>query len=110
MIASKGRSTRRYSLTRGPTASPSVSSLRRDLLTLVMLNEAFTEARAKDSDREQGVECKGAFWGLPCSFKGESGDLHLGWSLFRRVLALQYGLTPDTFNVRGVDTSVGCSR
>jgi hypothetical protein len=53
------------------TASPSVSFWLRLLLTAVMLNEAFAEARAKDSDREQGIELKGAFWGLPCSFKGE---------------------------------------
>ncbi|KAK1925491.1 amidase signature domain-containing protein [Papiliotrema laurentii] len=53
-------------------------------LTEVMFQEAMAEAKRKDAERESGAACEGPFWGLPSSFK-------------------------DTFNVVGVDTSLGCS-
>ncbi|BEI88930.1 uncharacterized protein CcaverHIS019_0202920 [Cutaneotrichosporon cavernicola] len=53
-------------------------------LTEVMFHKGLEEARAKDAARAAGEEPKGAFWGLPSSFK-------------------------DTYNIVGVDTSLGCT-
>ncbi|EIW72395.1 hypothetical protein TREMEDRAFT_26851 [Tremella mesenterica DSM 1558] len=53
-------------------------------LTEVLFTEALDEAQQKDKELASGVQPDGPFWGLPSSFK-------------------------DTFNIAGVDTSLGCS-
>lgn len=38
---------------------------------VALFRQGLEEARAKDAALAAGVEPKGAFWGLPSSFKGE---------------------------------------
>ncbi|WVR06063.1 hypothetical protein IAU60_003091 [Kwoniella sp. DSM 27419] len=53
-------------------------------LTEVLFVEALAQARALDRDFQASGKADGVFWGLPCSFK-------------------------DTYNILGVDSSIGCS-
>lgn len=61
-----------------------------------MFKEALQEARTKDAEKARGGDVEGVFWGLPSSFKGEF------WMP-------KGALTADTYNIVGVDTSLGCS-
>ncbi|KAL1406005.1 hypothetical protein Q8F55_007688 [Vanrija albida] len=53
-------------------------------LAEVLFREALAEARAKDAAFKASGKAEGVFWGLPSSFK-------------------------DTYNIKGADTSLGCS-
>jgi len=68
-----------------------------------MFEAALHEALSRDKQKERGEELVGAFWGLPSSFKGTSKpDL---WNCSDQINRLK----ADTYNVVGVDTSLGCS-
>lgn len=88
-----GRSEQPVPRTARPTASRKVC-IDTAAAYSVMFRQGLIEARDKDAALAAGEEPKGAFWGLPSSFKGAflTGFAHA-----------------DTFNIVGVDTSLGCT-